>query len=48
MTDWIDTLYAELDAWNFDGVAAGFWWRDDDAQAASERVGFVAGFGGEI
>ncbi len=35
MNAWLDALYAELDQWNFDGVAATFWWRDDDAQAAS-------------
>lgn len=38
MTDWKDTLYAELDQWNFDGVPATFWWRDDDAQSPSTEL----------
>ncbi len=41
MTDWIETLYRELDEWNYDGVAATFWWRDDDAQAASAEFDWM-------
>ncbi len=38
MNDWIETLYGELDEWNYDGVGAAFWWRDDDAQTASAEL----------
>ena len=38
MSDWTRDLYRELDQWNFDGVAATFWWRDDDARAPSDEL----------
>ncbi len=38
MSDWARDLYRELDQWNFDGVAATFWWRDDDARAPSDEL----------
>lgn len=38
MNDWLTILYRELDEWNFDGVNATFWWRDDDAQAMSDEL----------
>ncbi|MGI9310055.1 MAG: polysaccharide deacetylase family protein [bacterium] len=38
MTDWIDALYRELDQWNYDGVEATFWWRDDDAQTPTPEL----------
>lgn len=38
MNDWRDALYRELDEWNFAGVAATLWWRDDDAQAPSPAL----------
>lgn len=38
MTDWADALYRELDEWNFAGVAATLWWRDDDAQTPSAAL----------
>ena len=38
MADWLDTLYRELDEWNYAGVAATLWWRDDDAQAPSAAL----------
>ena len=38
LTNWIETLYRELDEWNYDGVEATFWWRDDDAQSASQAL----------
>ena len=38
MSDWRDNLYRELDEWNYLGVAASFWWRDDDAQCASDEL----------
>ncbi len=38
MPDWVETLYCELDEWNFDGVEATFWWRDDDAQSPSPAL----------
>lgn len=34
----IDNLYAELDHWHCNGDAALFWWRDDDARAASPAL----------
>lgn len=37
MTDWSD-LSAELQRWRQLGRAATFWWRDDDAVAASPRL----------
>ena len=43
MTDWIETLYRELDEWNYDGVAATFWWRDDDAQSPSAELDGLIG-----
>lgn len=36
--DWHDTLNQELDEWNFAGVAAKFWWRDDDAVEHSDAL----------
>ena len=42
MSDWTRDLYRELDQWNFDGVAATFWWRDDDARAPSEELAKLA------
>ena len=41
MTDWIKILYRELDEWNYDGVAATLWWRDDDAQTASAELDWM-------
>jgi len=38
MSDWEDALYRELDEWNFDGVPATLWWRDDDARAPSDAL----------
>lgn len=38
MTDWADALYRELDEWNFAGVAATLWWRDDDAQSPTAAL----------
>jgi len=38
MDDWAGRLYRELDEWNFAGVAASMWWRDDDAQAPSAAL----------
>lgn len=38
MSDWTDALYRELDEWNFAGVAATLWWRDDDAQAPTAAL----------
>ena len=38
MTAWRDTLYRELDEWNYDGVAATLWWRDDDAQSSTAEL----------
>lgn len=35
---WRELLYQELDAWNYAGVAATFWWRDDDARADSNAL----------
>lgn len=37
MADW-DDLSRELDAWNEAGLAATFWWRDDDAVAPSDAL----------
>ena len=33
-----DTLYSELDQWNFNGDEATFWWRDDDAQKSTPEL----------
>ncbi len=38
MTPWFETLYRELDEWNYDGVEATLWWRDDDAQRPSAEL----------
>ena len=38
MTAWRETLYRELDEWNYDGVAATVWWRDDDAQSSTAEL----------
>ena len=38
MTAWRETLYRELDEWNYDGVAATLWWRDDDAQSSTAEL----------
>ena len=43
MSDWTRDLYRELDQWNFDGVAATFWWRDDDARAPSGELAKLVG-----
>ncbi len=43
MSGWIETLYRELDEWNYDGVAATLWWRDDDAQAPSAELDRMLG-----
>lgn len=41
MADW-QTLEAELDTWNDAGTTATFWWRDDDATAASSELDLLA------
>jgi len=33
-----DTLFEELDNWQSAGLQANFWWRDDDASAASAEL----------
>jgi len=38
MSAWADNLYRELDEWNFAGVEASLWWRDDDAQAPTTAL----------
>ncbi len=39
----IECLYAELDQWNFSGVEAVFWWRDDDAQSDTSALDQLIG-----
>ncbi|MGR3913194.1 MAG: polysaccharide deacetylase family protein [Gammaproteobacteria bacterium] len=38
MSDWTGALHRELEQWNFDGIAATLWWRDDDARAPSDAL----------